>query len=333
MIDNIGRKINYLRISVTDRCNLRCTYCMPKEGIKLISHDEILSFHEILRIVKCCSKLGIENIRLTGGEPLIRKGITKLIKDIKNVPGIKEVSITTNGIILKDCIDELIEAGLDRINISLDTLNRDKFKKITGVDGYDNVKEGILRALEKNIRHVKLNVVIMKEVNFTEIMDFVKLAEEKPIHIRFIELMPIGLGSNLIGVKNDTIKSIIENQRELIPFDEVKGLGPASYFKTVNSKGSIGFISPISHKFCAQCNRIRLTSEGFLKLCLHWNTGVNLKEKLRLGIDDEELKNIINKAIKNKPYKHDFKVDKKNMKQKNIKQKNYDLRGMFQIGG
>ncbi|NEZ46860.1 GTP 3',8-cyclase MoaA [Clostridium niameyense] len=330
MIDNIGRKIDYLRISVTDRCNLRCVYCMPEEGIDLLSHDDILRFDEILRVVKSCAKLGIENIRITGGEPLVRKNIPNLIREIKGVEGIKEVSITTNGVYLPEYIDELVDAGLDRINISLDTLDREKFMKVTRMDVFHKVKRGIILALEKGISCVKLNVVTMKEVNITEVIEFVTLTEKYPIHIRFIELMPIGLGGRFTTVENDKVKEIIEKEKELISCKEVVGLGPASYYKIPNAKGTIGFISPMSHEFCNRCNRVRLTSEGFLKLCLHWNLGIDLKEKLREGISDEKLKEVIYTAIKDKPQHHEFKSVKENKQDKNSK---YDNRSMFQIGG
>lgn len=329
MIDANGRSINYLRISVTDRCNLRCKYCMPREGVKLREHSDILTFDEIKRIVKVCGDLGIENIRLTGGEPLVRKDIVKLIEDIKHINTIKDISITTNGVMLADYIDDLKNAGLDRINISLDTLDKNKFKEITGFDVFDKVIEGIKLSIEKGFRSVKLNVVTMRENNISEVMDFVNLAEKDPIDVRFIELMPIGLGNLFTRISNDELKSIIQKNKTLIPYNNFNGFGPAKYFKTLTSKGSIGFISPISHEFCSKCNKVRLTSEGFLKLCLHWNSGINLRDKLRDGIDDTRLKELIYASIRDKPNKHEFDLveDNKNEHEK------YDLRSMFQIGG
>ncbi|MDK2985747.1 MAG: 3,8-cyclase [Clostridia bacterium] len=322
MLDGYGRKIDYLRISVTDRCNLRCMYCMPEKGIDLIPHEEILSFEEIFRVVKSASQLGINKIRITGGEPLVRVGLPKLIKSIKSLPGIREVSMTTNGALLEKHMDELDKAGLDRVNISLDTLNKEKYLRVTRLGDLDKVLRGIKLAIEKGLTPVKLNVVVTKEINFSEIMDFVKLGEELPLDIRFIELMPIGEGRKFTHVSNEEIKTAIRKHRELIPCSEVKGSGPAKYFKTPFSQGSIGFISPMSHEFCGTCNRVRLTSEGFLKLCLHWKTGINLKEFLRSGVKDKELTEIISEAIKGKPDKHGF-----------ISRKVSDGRIMSQIGG
>ncbi|MEJ8553957.1 GTP 3',8-cyclase MoaA [Tepidibacter sp. Z1-5] len=323
MVDNTGRKIEYLRVSITDRCNLRCIYCMPKDGIELINHDEILTFEELYRIIKSSSSLGISKIRITGGEPLARKGIIEFIRNVKSIQGIEEVSLTTNGILLEEYLDELLKAGLDRINVSVDTLNEELYSKITRNKGLDKVLRGINAALDKGIKRVKINTVIVKEINNEEIMDFVELIEKIPVDVRFIELMPIGEGKKYTQVSNDEVKNIILKNRELIPFFNVKGSGPATYFKTKSSKGSIGFISPISHEFCSQCNRIRITPEGFLKLCLHWNDGVDLKKYLRNEVSDEELNNIIYKAIKQKPYRHEFKSQNKNS----------DCRNMSQIGG
>ncbi|MCT4507624.1 MAG: GTP 3',8-cyclase MoaA [Tepidibacter sp.] len=323
MIDNWGRKIEYLRVSITDRCNLRCIYCMPKDGIELIKHDEILTFEELIRIIKSASELGISKIRITGGEPLARKGITQFIRKIKSIKGIEEVSITTNGILLEENIDDLIKAGLDRINVSIDSLNEDIYSKITRSKGLDKVLRGINVALDKGIKKVKINTVIAKEINYSEIMDFAELTEKMPVDVRFIELMPIGEGKKYTQVSNDDIKKIILKKRKLIPFLNSKGSGPATYFRTLSSKGAIGFISPISHEFCNKCNRIRITPEGFLKLCLHWNDGVDLKKVLRSKASDEQLYKIIYNAIKQKPYKHEFKSQNKNS----------DSRNMSQIGG
>lgn len=323
MIDNTGRKIEYLRVSITDRCNLRCVYCMPKDGIELINHEEILTFEELYRVIKASSSLGISKIRITGGEPLARKGIIEFIRNIKSIPGIEEVSLTTNGILLEEYLDELLKAGLDRINVSVDTLNEELYSKITRHKGLDKVLRGINAALDKGIKRVKINTVIVKEINNEEIMDFVELIEKIPVDVRFIELMPIGEGKKYTQVSNDEIKNIILKNRELMPFFNVEGSGPATYFKTQSSKGSIGFISPISHEFCNKCNRIRITSEGFLKLCLHWNDGVDLKKSLRNKVSDEQLNKIIYNSVKQKPYRHEFKSQNEHS----------DCRNMSQIGG
>lgn len=324
MIDQFGRNINYLRISVTDRCNLRCVYCMPKDGTRFLNEEQLLTFEEIYKIVNISSKLGISKVRITGGEPLVRKKIQTLIYNIKSLPQIEEVCITTNGILLEDCIDDLIKAGIDGINVSLDTLKAERYNEITRGGDLEKVMRGIKMSLEKGVPSLKINTVIIKHKNDDEVMDFVKLAEKYPIDIRFIELMPIGEGKQFISVSNNELKQMISRKRDL---KSVKGknkyLGPASYFKTSTSLGNIGFISPMSHKICSECNRIRLTSEGFLKQCLHWNYGVDLKKIIRSGANESELEKIITRAIYEKPNEHCFK-------KKTI---NKDVRIMSQIGG
>ncbi|MCT4620559.1 MAG: GTP 3',8-cyclase MoaA [Marinisporobacter sp.] len=324
MLDQFGRNINYFRISVTDQCNLRCIYCMPNKGIDFLQEEKRLSFHEIYKVVKIVASLGISKVRITGGEPLTRKDIPKLIHHIKTLPQIEEVCLTTNGILLEKYIDELIKAGLDRVNISLDTLKDERYKKMTRGGSLDQVIRGIYLSLERGIKRVKLNTVMIKGENDDEIMDFVELVEKNPIDVRFIELMPIGEGKGFQAISNDEVQERILKERELIPYRvENKRLGPAAYFKTPHSKGRIGFISPMSHMFCSQCNRMRLTSEGFLRQCLHWKDGIDLRKMIRDGMKDKELKKIIEKGIYNKPNKHGFK-------QNCIEE---DPKRMFQIGG
>lgn len=327
MKDNIGRNIDYLRISVTDRCNLRCVYCMPEEYSTEILENKILEFSEIIKIVKSCAKLGIKKIRITGGEPLVRCDIHKLIKSIKDIDGIEEVSMTTNGVLLPKFIDDLVDAGLDRVNISLDTLDPIKFKEITKLGNVQDVLQGIKVSIEKGLKPVKLNVVVMKEVNFHEILDFVKLTEEYPLDVRFIELMPIGIGKTYTPVSNNEVLEYIKRYKEIEKSKDVIGNGPAKHIKVKNSKGNIGFISAMTHEFCNDCNRVRLTKDGFLKLCLHWNYGVNLRKYIKGGITEEELTNLIKDTIEKKPEKHDFKYVFEESKNK------YDKRKMFEIGG
>ena len=325
MIDKLNRNIDYLRISVTDRCNLRCVYCMPEDGIENIPHDEILSYHEILRICKCVSKLGIKKIKITGGEPLVRKDIVSLIRDIKNVDGIEQVTLTTNGVLLYDMAKDLYEAGIDAVNVSLDTLNRDKFLKITRRDAFEKVSMAIDKLIDLGVR-VKINCLAIKEHNFDEIVKIAKYSKDNNIDVRFIELMPIGYGKIYTGISNEVILGLLEEQYG--KFEKVKekrGNGPAVYYANADFKGCIGFISAISHEFCETCNRVRLTSNGFLKLCLHYNKGIDLKEPLRSNISDEDLKNMIYDAIKNKPLGHNFYHDSD---MNNIESKN-----MVQIGG
>ena len=300
MLDKLNRKIDYLRISVIDRCNLRCVYCMPEEGIESIPHDEILTYDEILRICEIVSELGIRKIKITGGEPLVRKDIVNLIRDIKNIDKIEQVTLTTNGILLHEMLDDLYDAGIDAINISLDTLNKDNFKKITRRDGLEKVLMSIDKAYDLGIR-VKINCLAIRDFNLRELVEIASFAKDREIDVRFIELMPIGFGKKYNQIDNDEILSILESRFGTFEIvTEKRGNGPAKYYRNQNMKGCIGFISAISHEFCESCNRIRLTSSGFLKLCLHYNKGIDLKEPIRNGISDEDLKKLIHDTIWNK---------------------------------
>lgn len=266
MLDKLNRKIDYLRISVIDRCNLRCVYCMPEEGIESIPHDEILTYDEILRICEIVSELGIRKIKITGGEPLVRKDIVNLIRDIKNIDKIEQVTLTTNGILLHEMLDDLYDAGIDAINISLDTLNKDNFKKITRRDGLEKVLMSIDKAYDLGIR-VKINCLAIRDFNLRELVEIASFAKDREIDVRFIELMPIGFGKKYTQIDNDEILSILESRFGTFEIvTEKRGNGPAKYYRNQNMKGCIGFISAISHEFCESCNRIRLTSSGFLKI-------------------------------------------------------------------
>ena len=325
MLDKLNRKIDYLRISVIDRCNLRCVYCMPEEGIESIPHDEILTYDEILRICEIVSELGIRKIKITGGEPLVRKDIVNLIRDIKNIDKIEQVTLTTNGILLHEVLDDLYDAGIDAINISLDTLNKDNFKKITRRDGLEKVLMSIDKAYDLGIR-VKINCLAIRDFNLKEIVEIASFAKDREIDVRFIELMPIGFGKKYTQIDNDEILSILESRFGTFEIvTEKRGNGPAKYYRNQNMKGCIGFISAISHEFCESCNRIRLTSSGFLKLCLHYNKGIDLKEPIRNGISDEDLKKLIHDTIWNKPISHKF--GHANGEQ------DIELKNMVQIGG
>ncbi len=325
MIDKLNRKIEYMRISVTDRCNLRCVYCMPKDGVEYTPHEQILSYEEIIRLCKCIVNLGIKKIKITGGEPLVRRDIIELIRDIKKIDGIEEVTITTNGVLLYDMAEELYKAGIDAINISLDTLQRDKFFKITRRDEFDKVTKAIEKAMNLGIK-VKINCLAIKEHNLDEIINIVKYSKDYSIDVRFIELMPIGYGKNYTGISNEEIISLLE--KEYGHFEKVtqkRGNGPAVYYSNEKFKGCIGLISAITNEFCETCNRVRLTANGFLKLCLHYNKGIDLKEHLRDNTTDEELESIIYHAILNKPLGHNFYHDN------NIE--NIENKNMVQIGG
>ena len=325
MLDKLNRNIDYLRISVIDRCNLRCVYCMPEEGIESIPHEEILTYDEILRICETVSELGIRKIKITGGEPLVRKDIVDLIKDIKNIEKIEQVTLTTNGILLYDMLDDLYTAGIDAINISLDTLNKEKFKKITRRDGLEKVLRSIDKAYKLGIR-IKINCLAIRDFNIDELAEIANFAKDREIDVRFIELMPIGFGKKYTEIDNDEILSILESRFGVFEtVTEKRGNGPAKYYRNENMKGCIGFISAISHEFCESCNRIRLTSNGFLKLCLHYNKGVDLKAPIRNGISDEDLKTLIHDTIWNKPLSHKF--GHANGEQ------DIEVKNMVQIGG
>lgn len=309
MIDRFGREINYARISVTDRCNLRCRYCMPEGGVKKFPHDEILSLEEILRVAEIFSRLGIKKIRLTGGEPLLRKNLLSLVRGLKKISGVEVVTLTTNGVLLKNFLPELIAAGLDGINLSLDTLDEKIFSELTRRKFFAQVLDGLQTLLEKNFG-VKINCVPLVGINDTEIFKLATLAEKNFIKVRFIELMPIGcaFSSGLKGIPTAEIFSTLEkNFGALVPVEQKNFLqGPAKYFRPKNFVGQIGFIDALEHKFCGSCNRIRLTAAGFLKTCLSFDAGLDVKKLLRSGVDDEDLTKKIRDAIYHKPREHFF---------------------------
>lgn len=325
MLDSYNRKIDYIRISVTDRCNFRCVYCMPSCGVRFMEHEDILSFEEILEVCKSLAKLGISKVKITGGEPFVRKGVINLIKEIKNIEGITAVTVTTNGYYLEDIMDELIEAKVDGINISLDTCDANSFNTITRKNAYEKVLRGIDAAINSPIKSIKINFVPIKELNIDQIVPIVKLAKEKSIIVRFIELMPIGYGAKYTPVKNNEIRNIIQKSfGEMKPVVTKLGNGPAEYYGLENYDGAIGFISAVSEKFCSTCNRIRLTSDGFLKTCLHYNKGIDLKKHLRSDISTDDMTTIIANEIGHKPEKHSFNDQTIN---------DVEIKSMYQIGG
>ncbi len=309
LYDRYGRSIDYLRISVTDRCNLRCTYCMPENGVIFRDTSDILSFEEIIRVVKAAADLGIHKIRLTGGEPLARKEIAKLIGSLSRIKSISDLSITTNGTLLKYFITELKEAGLKRINISLDTLNEKKYKLITGTDYFRDNIEGVDKSLEAGLFPVKINTVMIKGINDDEIEDFVRLAVDKPLSLRFIEFMPVGQNSFWEKKKFIPVSEIKERCRRLVglePIDITESSGPARSYKIRGGLGTVGFISPLSDPFCFRCTRLRLTADGHLRPCLFNEYQVDLKRPLREGCSREELAGLIRRATEHKEKKYDF---------------------------
>ena len=302
MIDALGRNIEYMRISVTDRCNMRCMYCMPHEGVVWRPHEEMLSYDEIVRLCKIFAALGISKIKLTGGEPLVRKNLSSLVKRIKSLDGIDNVTLTTNGLFLAQQLDDLSAAGLDAVNISVDTFDEAVFQKITGASGVQKIREAINKALTfENIR-VKVNCVPLKGINDDSLAKLALLAKDHRLSVRFIEMMPIGLGRQFEAFKEDELKTLFEKQfGPMTYFNGKLGNGPCRYYTVEGFRGKIGFISAVSHRFCDKCNRIRLTSEGFLKTCLQYNEGSDLKVLLRSGKDDEEIKRCVRDTIFHKP--------------------------------
>lgn len=306
MIDGHGRKIDYLRISLIDRCNLRCVYCMPEDGVDMVPHEEILTYEEILRLVKVFSGLGFRKIKLTGGEPLVRKEVVKLVREIKAIPGIEKVTLTTNGTLLAEIMDELAEAGIDGINLSMDTLNPEIYKKIVRRDLFAKAMEGFEAALRYPEISLKINCVPMG-MEGQNVLEMAELARKYPVHVRFIEMMPIGLGKQFDFCSEDSIlQGLKERYGEYVPYKKELGNGPGHYYFFEGFQGKIGFISAISHKFCDSCNRVRLTAQGYLKTCLQYDIGADLKKLLRDGAGEEELKKAIEGAICQKPIGHQF---------------------------
>ncbi|NLK51015.1 MAG: GTP 3',8-cyclase MoaA [Syntrophomonadaceae bacterium] len=325
MQDVFCRNIDYLRISITDKCNLRCVYCMPEEGIKLKPHREILRFEEILRLVKVASGLGIKRVRLTGGEPLVRRGVENFVRKLIQIPGIEDVAMTTNGILLTSLGPALKRAGLKRVNVSLDTLQSKKFRKITRVGDLHQVWEGIETALDIGLHPVKLNMVVMRGYNDDEILDFVKLVYLYPLHVRFIECMPIGEADGWAQkqlVSQEEIKARVAEHYPLEPCDSILGSGPAQYYRLSGALGSVGFISPITAHFCPTCNRLRLTADGRLRPCLNSQWEIDVKSPLRAGATDAELRDIFLEAALRKPRRHNMSEAVWNQP-----------RMMYQIGG
>jgi cyclic pyranopterin phosphate synthase len=303
ILDSFGRSINYLRISVTDRCNLRCLYCMPPEGVPQISHNEILSYEEIQTVVRAAAELGISRIRLTGGEPLVRDELPHLIEMLSQVEGIQELSLTTNGTMLKKYALELKQAGLSRVNVSLDTLKPDKFQYITRLGKLKDVLEGIETAKETGFHPVKINTVVMRGINDDEIIDFAKMTYEDGCHVRFIELMPFKSVAEF--VPSVELRQHISLLGKLEPCPSITGNGPAMYYRLSGAKGTIGFITPLTEtSFCSRCNRMRLTPDGKLRPCLLGEDEIDLKVPLRNNASMEELKHLILKAIVSKPEHH-----------------------------
>jgi cyclic pyranopterin phosphate synthase len=303
--DRFGRKHDYLRVSVTDRCNLRCVYCMGPEGVPPLQHSDILSYEEILAVVKAGAELGMKSVRLTGGEPLVRKGIEDLVKKIALIPSITDLSMTTNGQLLAEMVLALKRAGLQRVNISLDTLDPQLFREITRCGDLEKTLEGIRAALDYGLNPVKINVVLMKGVNEQEIDAFVKLVCEYPLQLRFIEYMPLDAHDRKWKEKYLPLEVVKEKIKArgyvLEPCAQNSGFGPAEIYQSPHLQGTIGFIHPVSRHFCESCNRFRLTADGFIKPCLYWQEELSVKPFLH---DGRGLKEVLQKALEYKRQRH-----------------------------
>lgn len=294
MIEKAGeKKIDYLRLSITDRCNLNCIYCTPIERSQFLTHNEVLRYEEMAKIVSCFVKAGIRKVRITGGEPLIKKGIIDLARMIKRINGVEELSMTTNGVYLKTFARQLRNGGLDRINVSLDTLKKERFKRITGSDFFNNVWEGIEEALEIGFLPVKLNMIPMQGINDDEILDFAALSLKYPVIVRFLEFFPVNNRSDVLKsrlIKSDVIKEKITKERgKMESVSEIRGNGPAEYYKLKDGKGLVGFISGATANFCNRCNRIRIDCAGRVSPCLFSGCIYDLRSLLRDNKRDDEI--------------------------------------------
>jgi cyclic pyranopterin phosphate synthase len=306
---------------------------MPKEGITSLCHDDILTYEEIIRLCKIFVRLGINKIKLTGGEPLVRKDLCNLVRMLKLIEGIKSVTLTTNGVLLQKQLPELVKAGLDGVNISLDTLNPKVYESITGADELNNVLNSIKDALTYTELNVKINCVPVQGINSADLINLTELARNSRLCIRFIEIMPIGPGKDYTYYSEDKIiKELNQAYGPLIIDNQLLGNGPAHYYTIPDFEGKIGFISAITHQFCNLCNRVRLTSEGYLKSCLQYKDGRNLKSLLRGNSDDTTVERAIYQTICNKPVQHNFGLENGFITEENDFI-TYEEKQMFKIGG
>ncbi|MGE5172979.1 MAG: GTP 3',8-cyclase MoaA [Betaproteobacteria bacterium] len=308
LVDPHKRRIDYLRISVTDRCNLKCVYCRPRAEMKLLQHRDILTYEEILRLVTVAVPLGITRVRITGGEPLIRRGIVDFIKTLRRYAGIEDISLTTNGVLLEGMAEALADAGMPRLNISLDSLDARRFSRITGADSWEAVWRGVNRAAELGFFPIKINMVPVKGLNDDEVADFARLTLDRRLHVRFIEFMPIGAHDRWhrdVCVSSDQVRAVIEHEfGRLVPFTSSTSAGPSTNFQIPGANGVIGFISPITQHFCKSCRRLRLTADGKIRPCLLSDTEIDVKSPLRNRCDDGELERLLRLSLEIKPERH-----------------------------
>ncbi|MBV8372528.1 MAG: GTP 3',8-cyclase MoaA [Candidatus Eremiobacteraeota bacterium] len=311
MSDGFNRPITYLRISVTDKCNLRCVYCMPESGLPWLRRDEILSYEEIAAIVRAAASVGVRSVRLTGGEPLVRRDLHQLVRAVSAIEGVEDVALSTNGLLLEEQLPALIRAGLRRINISLDTLNASRFEAIARRPGLHAVMRGIDAATNAGLQPLKLNCVVMRGRNDDEIPAFAELTRDRPIYVRFIEVMPVVENAELQAeayVSSDAILERVASIERLKPVAGPSGNGPARYFAFDGARGAIGVISPLSHDYCERCNRVRLTANGRLRLCLFGDHAIDLRGPLREGATTTQLAGILRASMLIKPERHHLRL-------------------------
>jgi cyclic pyranopterin phosphate synthase len=312
LVDGMGRTIVNLRLSVTDRCNFRCTYCMPADNVEFMDRVNLLSFEEITRIATIVSKMGINRLRLTGGEPLMRRDLPVLVNMLSSIDGINDVAMTTNAFFLKDCAKTLRDAGLKRLNVSLDALDPEKFRDVNRRDCLDQVLEGLKEASREGYESIKINAVAMRNFSETEIMSLIQMGRSDGFEIRFIEFMP--LDSDRIWERDKVlfgheIVDLIRKKYELVPIDNSLDIGPASEYRFADGKGKIGIITAVSNPFCDHCNRIRMTADGKLRTCLFSTRETNLKDLLRAGASDEDVATAIRDAVRIKEPGHKINLD------------------------
>ena len=306
MTDPFGRQITYVRVSVTDRCNLKCVYCIP-DGMEWVEREDILAYEEMARLIGVIARMGVSRVRITGGEPTVRRQLPDFVRMVRAIEGVREISLSTNALVLAPMASELRAAGLDRVNVSLDSLRPDRFKEITRGGDIRKVLEGIAAAETHGLHPIKINVVAMRGVNDDEIEDFARITRERPWHVRFIEMMPLvgnAADQPVRFLPSDEIHARLSAIEALIPEAPPAGNGPATYFRYEGAAGSIGFITPLSHNFCDLCNRVRLTARGHLRLCLFGDEEIDLRSPLRVGATDAKIEAIIRDALRIKPERH-----------------------------
>jgi cyclic pyranopterin phosphate synthase len=326
LADSFDRPITYLRVSVTDKCNIRCVYCMPESGLPWLRREELLSYEEIVAIVRAAASTGVRAIRITGGEPLVRRNLDRLIAGIHAIDGIEDIALSTNAVLLEEHLPRLRAAGLRRVNVSLDTLREDRFRRIARRPGLDAVLRGIDAAIAGGLAPVKLNCVVMRGINDDEIEAFAAMTNERPVYVRFIEVMPVRENRDLQSgtyVSSDEILERVARIGDLAPVPGPAGNGPARYFAFAGAPGAVGVISPLSHDYCERCNRVRLSADGRLRLCLFGDQHVDLRSPLRSGASTGELAAILRSAMHIKPERHHLELGNPNSR----------LRAFSEIGG